>query len=182
MINYKILFWGAKSKSSILMNMIKNNELFYGNKKIRNKKICLLVDPFLKKPDFETNIPFVFKKNDFEKNLNKVNSFIVGIGGSYGKARYLISNKLIKKKLKPLSLIHKTTFIDKTSFLGTGNQIMPNVVIHCYSKIVFAEPRSSAKGINLIKKYRLSSGLRLPSLKNFFSYSKDADKQSVSYW
>ena len=102
--------------------MVKNNEVFYENKKIRNKKIYLLVDPFLKKPDFETNIPFVFKKNDFKKNLNKANSFIVGIGGSYGKARYLISNELIKKKLKPLSLIHKTTFIDDTSVLGIGNQ------------------------------------------------------------
>ena len=135
MFNYKILVWGAKSKSLILINMIKNNVFFYENKKIRNKKICLLVDPFLKKPDFDTNIPFVSKKNDFKKNLNKANSFIVGIGGSYGKARYLISNELIKKNLKPLSLIHKTSFIDKTSVLGIGNQIMPNVVIHCYSKI-----------------------------------------------
>ena len=135
MFNYKILVWGAKSKTLILLNMIKNNELFYENKKIKNKKICLLVDPFLKKPDFETNIPFSFQKNDFKKNLNKTNSFIVGIGGSHGKARYLISNELIKIKLKPLSLIHKTSFIDKTSVLGTGIQIMPNVVIHCYSKI-----------------------------------------------
>ena len=135
MFNYKILVWGAKSKTLILLNMIKNNELFYENKKIKNKKICLLVDPFLKKPDFETNIPFLFKKSEFKKNLKKTNSFIVGIGGRHGKARYLISNELIKKKLKPLSLIHKTAYIDKTSILGTGIQIMPNVVIHCYSKI-----------------------------------------------
>ena len=47
MFNYKILVWGAKSKTLILLNMIKNNELFYENKKIKEKKICLLVDPFL---------------------------------------------------------------------------------------------------------------------------------------
>ena len=135
MFNYKILIWGAKSKTLVLLNMIKNNELFYKNKKIKNKKICLLVDPFLKKPNFETNVPFLFKKNDFKKNLDKTNSFIVGIGGSQGKARYLISSELIKKNLKPLSLIHKTSIIDKTSVLGVGIQIMPNVVIHCYSKI-----------------------------------------------
>jgi hypothetical protein len=67
MFNYKILVWGAKSKTLILLNMIKNNELFYENKKIKNKKICLLVDPFLKKPDFETNIPFLFKKMILKK-------------------------------------------------------------------------------------------------------------------
>ena len=49
------------------------------------------------------------------------------------------------------------------------------------SKIVFADPLISAKGINRIKKNKLSSGTKLPSLKNFFSYSNEADKQSVSY-
>ena len=135
MLNYKILVFGAQSKTRILLNMIKNNELFYEKKKIQNKKICLLVDPIFEKPNFETNIPFLFQKNDFIKNLYKTNSFIVGIGQDYGKARYLISKELIKKNLKPLSLIHKTSFIDKTSVMGTGIQIMPNVVINCYSKI-----------------------------------------------
>jgi len=135
MIDYKILVWGAKSKSLILFNMIKNNELFYQNKKIKNKKINLLVDPFLKKPEFISNVTFVNKKNHFIKNLKKANSFIVAIGENFGKARYLISEELIKKKLKPLGLIHKTSFIDKTSILGIGIQIMPNVVVHCYSKI-----------------------------------------------
>ncbi len=135
MLNYKILVFGANSKTRILLNMINNNEIFYKNKKIENKKTCLLVDPFLKKPNFETNIPFLNKKNDFLKGLNKINSFVVGIGGNHGKARYLISKELLKKKLKPLSLIHKTSFIDKTSVIGTGIQIMPNVVLHCYSKI-----------------------------------------------
>ena len=135
MIDYKILVWGAKSKSLILFNMIKNNELFYQNKKIKNKKINLLVDPFLKKPEFISNVTFVNKKNHFIKNLKKANSFIVAIGENFGKARYLISEELIKKKLKPLGLIHKTSFIDKSIFFGTSIQIMQNVVIHCYSKI-----------------------------------------------
>ena len=135
MLKYKILIWGAKSSTLILLNMIKNREIFYKKKKIVKKKICLLIDPFLKKPDFETKIPFFSSKIDFKKNIKKANSFIVGIGGKNGKARFLISKKLINKKLKPLSLIHQTSFIDKTSILGSGIQIMPNVVIHCYSKI-----------------------------------------------
>ena len=115
--------------------MIKNKDFYYKNKKIKNKKIYLLVDPFLKKPYFETNIPFSFQKNDFIKNLNKTNSFIVGIGGRHGKARYLLSKELIKKKLKPLSIIHKTSYIEKTSSVGSGIQVMPNAVVHCNSKI-----------------------------------------------
>ena len=37
------------------------------------------------------------------------------------------------------------------------------------SKIVFADPTISVKGMNLIKKDRLSSGTKFPFLKNFFS-------------
>ena len=115
--------------------MIKNNQLFYKNKKIKNKKISFLVDPLLKKPNFDCNLNFINNKNDFKNIIKKTNYFIVGIGGSNGKARYLISQELIKKKLKPLSLIHNTSFIDKTSSLGFGVQIMPKAVVHCYSKI-----------------------------------------------
>jgi sugar O-acyltransferase (sialic acid O-acetyltransferase NeuD family) len=135
MTGYKILIWGTKSKSLILFNMIKNNEVFYQNKKIKNKKINLLVDPFLKKPEFISNVTFINEKKYFIKSIKTINSFIVAIGGNHGKARYLTSNELIRKKLRPLSLIHKTSFIDKTSTLGIGVQIMPNAVVHCYSKI-----------------------------------------------
>ena len=38
MFNYKILVYGAKSKTLILLNMIKNNEHFYEKKKIKKKK------------------------------------------------------------------------------------------------------------------------------------------------
>lgn len=135
MQNYKILIWGSKSKTLILLNMIKNNEIFYRKKKIKKKKVLLLIDPFLKKPDFKTDILFINKKTDFKKNIYKVNSFIPSIGGGNGMARFLISKELIKEKLKPLDLIHKSAFIDKTSLLGNGIQIMPKVVVHCFSKI-----------------------------------------------
>lgn len=134
-MKYNILVWGAKSKSRILLNMIKNNQAFYKNKIIKNKQICYLVDPYLKEASCCPKIPFVNKKNYFKKILKQVNSYIVSIGGSHGKARNLISDELFKKKLKPLSLIHPTSFIDKTSFVGVGVQIMPNVVVHCHSKI-----------------------------------------------
>ena len=130
-----ILVWGAKSKALITLNMIKNNQLYFQQKKIKKKRVSYLVDPYLKEPDFVSKITFVSKKSDFKTVLKNSNSFIVGIGGSNGKSRYLISKELIKRKLKPLSLIHDSSYIDKSSSIGSGVQIMPNAVIHCYSKI-----------------------------------------------
>ena len=51
-MKYNILIWGASSKTLIILNMIKDNQLFYQNKRIKIKKVNLLVDPFLKKPSF----------------------------------------------------------------------------------------------------------------------------------
>ena len=134
-MKYKILIWGASSKTSIVLNMIQNGQIFDQKKQIRKGKAVIIVDPVLKKPNFDTKIFFLNKKEDFIKNINKSNSFIAGIGGAHGKARYLISKELIKKKLKALSLIHSTSYIDKTSVIGIGTQIMPNVVVHCNSKV-----------------------------------------------
>ena len=134
-MNYKILIWGAKSKALILINMLRNNEFFDKKKKIIARKVKYLVDPFLKEPEFETKIPFINNKKEFLNNINNTNSFIVGIGGHFGKARTLISKELIKRGLRPINAIHKSSIIDKTSFLGDGTQIMPNAVVHCHSQI-----------------------------------------------
>lgn len=134
-MKYKILIWGASSKTSIILNMIKENNLYFKDKKIRNSQVSFLVDPYLEDLKFKTKVPFINKKNQFKKCLKLSNSFITGIGGSHGKARDFISQEFMKEKLKPLSLIHKYSYIDKTSKVGLGVQIMPNAVIHCDTKI-----------------------------------------------
>ena len=73
----KILIWGASSKTLIALNMIKNQQIYYNDKKIKNGKVVLLADPILKKPNFETNIFFVNKKNDFIKYINKANFLLL---------------------------------------------------------------------------------------------------------
>ena len=85
-MKYNILIWDASSKTLIILNMIKDNQLFYQNKKIKIKKVNLLVDPFLKKPSFKCKIPFISKKIEFIKNIKKTNSFIAGIGGKSWKS------------------------------------------------------------------------------------------------
>ena len=128
------VIWGGKSQSRILINMLINKS--YNSKYLKKKlKLISIIDPFLKKPDFKTNIPFTNNKTKFNKYLLKSNSFIVGIGGHYGKARALISQEFIKKNLKPLNIVSEYSYIDKTASFGMGIQIMPNVVVHCFSNI-----------------------------------------------
>jgi acetyltransferase-like isoleucine patch superfamily enzyme len=134
-MKFKTLIWGASSKSLIALNMIKDGSAYFGKKKIKDIKLICLVDPSLKKINLDSNAIFINNKKQFYKILKKTNSFIVCIGGSHGKARTLISEELIKRKLNPISLISPYSYIDKTSLLGKGVQIMPNAVVHCYSDI-----------------------------------------------
>ena len=130
-----ILVWGGKSQCLIIKNMVDAGLVFFDNKKQKNNKIAFIVDPFLEKPVFETEIPFINDKPSFKKALKEVDSFIVAIAGNLGMARTLISEELCKLKLKPLSVISSHTYIDKEVFLGLGVQIMPNTTINCFCKI-----------------------------------------------
>ncbi len=130
-----ILVWGGKSQCLIIKNMIDEGLVFFENKKQKINKIAFIIDPFLEKPIFKTDIPFLNDKVSFKKVLKEVNSFVVAIAGNFGMARTLISEELCKLKLKPLSIISSHTYIDEKTFLGLGVQIMPNTTINCFCKI-----------------------------------------------
>ena len=130
-----ILIWGGKSQSLIIKNMIEKGLVFFENKKQNNNRIAFIVDPFLERPTFDTDIPFLNDKSNFKKILKEVDSFIVAIAGNLGMARTLISEELLKLELKPLSVISSHAYIDQNVLLGKGLQIMPNTVINCFSKI-----------------------------------------------
>ena len=131
----KIIFWGGKFNTKILINTILQKSFDENFLKKKNFIISAIIDPTLKKLDFKTKAPLVNNKSNLKKYINKSKYFVVGIGGQHGKARYLISKELIKKKLKPINIVSNYSFIDKSSILGEGNQIMPNVVIHCFSSV-----------------------------------------------
>ncbi len=50
-------------------------------------------------------------------------------------ARHLISLELEKKKLKPLSIISKTSSLEGNNYLGKGVQIFPKALVQLNSKI-----------------------------------------------
>ena len=121
-----ILLWGAKSKALILHNMLQKS----------GEKISYIFDKNVERPDFETDAIFSNQPKNLEEFLNESTHFIVCIGaGEYGKARYLISEKLIEKGLSPLSIISKHSYIDDTSEVGWGLQAMPGSLLHCFSSI-----------------------------------------------
>lgn len=120
----KILAWGGSSQTRILLKYLDSKH-----------KITGIVDPFLDKTTFPTNIPFINDKKGYLKYVKKSDYFIIGIGGTYGYSRKMISKKLINLKLKPLNVIHKNSYIDKSCSIGEGVQVMPGVNVNCFTKI-----------------------------------------------
>ena len=127
-----IFFWGAKFKAGIIYNFIKNHKLIGLNK---NLKIKYLFDPGLSRPQFDSCAKFSNNRSDLKNFLKDSHYFITCIGNHYGKARLFISNKLEKKKLKPLRIISKYTQIADKKNLGKGVQVFPGVIINENSKI-----------------------------------------------
>ena len=127
-----IIFWGAKFKAGIIYDLIENNKIL---KNTKNLKIKYLFDANLKKPQFSTKEIFSNKKKDFKKFIQNSEYFVACIGSEYGKARYLISKELEKKKLKPLDIVSKYSYISNQKLIGKGIQMFPYSVAHHNAKI-----------------------------------------------
>jgi sugar O-acyltransferase (sialic acid O-acetyltransferase NeuD family) len=122
----KILLWGGKSKAKILNNMLLQ----------QGEEINYIYDKFIENIDFDTNAKFSNKKNDLLKIISDSSHFVVCLGaGEYGKGRHLISLELIKKGLRPLSIISKHSFVDSTASIGWGIQAMPGSLVHSFTKV-----------------------------------------------
>lgn len=132
MTKYKILIWGAGNRAKTLLTMLNTNHGYfeYNGKKINNYKINYIIDSKKINNELDKNIKFIYKKKDFLKAIKESNSFIVTIGSSHGKIRSIISNKLKKFNLKPISFFSKDFIKDKSVKIGEGCQIMKNVTIN----------------------------------------------------
>ena len=121
-----IFFWGAKYKAGIIYNFIRKNELVGINK---NLKVSFLFDPGLKKPQFRSNAKFSNKQKDLAKFIQRSNFFLTCIGNEFGKARYIISKKL-EKKLSPISIISKKSYVSNMKNIGKGAQLFPGSILN----------------------------------------------------
>ncbi len=122
----QILLWGARSQARIIEEMIKEEHM---------GQVKIIFDNTLEEPTFESKARFI---NDIQNLKNKIQSlthFVVCIAGEHGLARFKTAHYLEKLGLKPLTLIHKTSFIEATAHVGIGCQIMPCAVIHKFSRL-----------------------------------------------
>ncbi len=116
----KILLYGGKSTSYLVHELLKE----------RKKKVDYIFDKYLKKVHFKFNGEFSNKPKDFDKFVMNSKYFFVCIGMMDGKLRDFISKKLIKKKLKQISVISKHAFIDKSVTYKGGLLAMPHSVVN----------------------------------------------------
>lgn len=113
----KKLLWGGGAKAILALQLF-------------NLKNVIIFDPFIKKLKFKTNFPFFNKFSDLENIIKQCSEFHVCIGNDGGKIRSIIAKKLVMRKMKPISLIHKTSIIHKSVKMGKMLMIMPGVVIN----------------------------------------------------
>ena len=127
-----IFFWGAKFKAGIIYDLIHQNKILENTKNLRVK---YLFDPNLVKAQFISSAKFSNKKKDIKLFISNSDYFVTCIGSEYGKARYFISKELEKKKLKPISVISKHSYISNIKLIGKGVQVFPFAIAHHNSKI-----------------------------------------------
>ena len=126
-----IIIWGGGLRCLKIYNFFQNSKIL----KKENLKVKYIFDKFIKKLNFKNNVIFSNKNSELDAMIKNSSHFIVAVGSEHGKARYLISENLKKKGLKPLSAINKFSIIDKTSTIGKGLQIEPGSVIQGNCKI-----------------------------------------------
>lgn len=121
-----ILLWGGKSQSKIIHEMILESKLGH---------VELIFDKTIEAPEFETSARFVNRIEVLRNNLKNVSHFAVCIGGEHGYIRHKISNYLEGLNLNHLSIFHEKSFLDSTSRIGAGCQIMPGAIVYKFTRI-----------------------------------------------
>ena len=118
--NNKIFLYGGKSTAYLVQEILLE----------KKKKTSYIFDKYLKKIHFETKAKFSNRKEDLIKFLNDSQYFFICIGMVDGKLRDILSKKIIKKKLKPISIISKDACIDNSVKYNHGLLAMPHAVVN----------------------------------------------------
>ncbi len=121
-----ILLWGGKSQARIIEAMLK--EAGYGD-------VTIIFDNTIENTPFITKAKFMNCISDLKKSINSVSRYVVCIGAEHGYARYNTAIYLERCGLRPITLVHESSFIDPSAKLGEGCQVMPRAVVHKFTEI-----------------------------------------------
>lgn len=122
----QILLWGAKSKARIAHEMILESGL--GN-------VSLIFDATLDATSFETQATFTNDISMLRSLVKNISHYVVCIGGEHGYARFKTALSLDALGLLPITLVHHKGFVEPTSVIGKGCQIMPFALIHKFTRL-----------------------------------------------
>lgn len=121
-----VLIWGGRSQARIVAEMLRESG---------TGETVIVFDNTLKTPHFESSAMFINDVQVLKENLGRVTHYIVCIAGEHGYARFRTAEYLERLGLKPISVIHERSFVEPSSTVGDGCQIMPGAVVHKFSKI-----------------------------------------------
>ena len=124
----KILIWGGQSQARIILRMI--DEL-YG----KSVAISGIFDHTITELNFSTKSKFYSSSHEVNNLIKNSTHYVVCIGGDRGYARYMTSQKLQERGLKPLSVVSKHSILDELDSMGVGTQAMPGAIIHKFTNI-----------------------------------------------
>ncbi len=122
----QVLLWGARSKARIVQEMIRESA---------SGTVAFVFDASLEAALFQTDATFINDISKLKDNLKAISHYVVGIGGEHGYARYKTAMALEALGLKPITLIHHRGFVEPTSTIGNGCQIMPFALVHKFSEL-----------------------------------------------
>lgn len=120
----EMIFWGATGHAKVLKQCLRESGV---------ELIALFDNDNNIKSPYE-NVPIYYGTNAFENWINSRKSvkslgFLVAIGGDKGKDRVDLYEFLESFGLSPLRAIHSSAFVDSTSQIGSGSQILANSTI-----------------------------------------------------
>jgi sugar O-acyltransferase (sialic acid O-acetyltransferase NeuD family) len=121
-----VLLWGGKSQARIVAEMLRESGA---------GTVGVIFDARVDCLPFDSPAPFTNSVDALKKMLGGVTHYVVCIGAEHGYARTQTSNCLEKMGLKPLTMVHKRSFVEPTATLGKACLVMPGAVIHKFATI-----------------------------------------------
>ena len=121
-----VLLWGGRSQARIVEEMLRETGIFH---------VSLIFDSTLNCPTFHTDAPFCSNPYELRRLLGDISHYVVCVGSEFGYARVRTADCLESIGLKSVDLVHERSFVDPSSRLGRGAQVMPGAVVHKFSDV-----------------------------------------------
>ncbi len=123
-----IIFWGASGHAKVLNECVQ--DLGY--------RLVALFDNQAGLSTPIAGVPVYIGWNGFqnwsEDRPAEVN-FLIAIGGNRGRDRMTLAARLMGEGLAPVTLVHRTAFVARSSTLGAGSQVLAGATVGVEARV-----------------------------------------------